>query len=420
MMRTVPLKYLAHVNRQALPDDTTQDTAFRYVDIGAVTDSQVLLPELETTFGAAPSRARRLAAEGATIVSTVRTYLRAIARVPSATGHLVFSTGFAVLEATEGLDSRFLHYACRSDKFVDEVVSRSTGVSYPAIAPTDLSRIKIPVPSLEQQQRIADFLDEQVALLDRAVTLRQQQLALAEERNFTFISDLLARPVHAESGRAGYPWLADDGRVLVKLGRVCDLQTGLTIDAKRVRGSSYPYLRVANVQDGRLDLEEVKSVTVEPALALRCMLQPGDVLMTEGGDLDKLGRGGVWSGEIKNCLHQNHVFALRPHADRLLPAFLAAMTRTHHARRYFEMTGSRTTNLASTNSTKILEFRFHLPSLTDQADLLKQVAASDVHTTTVVRLMREHLSLLLERKQALITAAVTGQVDVSTARRVTA
>ncbi len=88
-----------------------------------------------------------------------------------------------------------------------------------------------------------------------------------------------------------------------------------------------PYLRVANVQAGRLNLDAVYEITVPRAMAAGSTLRKGDVLMTEGGDLDKLGRGTVWGGEIAECLHQNHVFALRVSTDRLLPAFLALFTQ---------------------------------------------------------------------------------------------
>lgn len=82
---------------------------------------------------------------------------------------------------------------------------------------------------------------------------------------------------------------------------------------------------------------------------LRLDFCPGDVLMTEGGDLDKLGRGTVWRGEIEECLHQNHVFAVRPVKERLDSRYLSLLTRSSLARRYFEGTGVKTTNLASTS-----------------------------------------------------------------------
>jgi type I restriction enzyme S subunit len=100
---------------------------------------------------------------------------------------------------------------------------------------------------------------------------------------------------------------------MCRLGEVAEVASGVTLgrDLERFMTVDLPYLRVANVQDGHLDLEEIKWVRVRPTEVERFLLQPGDVLMTEGGDIDKLGRGTVWEGQIKPCLHQNHVFRVR-------------------------------------------------------------------------------------------------------------
>jgi type I restriction enzyme, S subunit len=236
----------------------------------------------------------------------------------------------------------------------------------------DFEDLPLALPPLEGQRRIAQFLDDQVALLDRAIDLRVSQEALLSEMRISDLShDLAAPATDGTRSERAYTWLAASKFPLVKLGYVCDLQSGVTVNAGRGSGSTYPYLRVANVQDGWVSLHEVKTIEVSPPQAARSRLRTGDVLMTEGGDLDKLGRGTVWHGQIADCLHQNHIFALRPHVDRLLPDFLALMTRTHHARCYFESTGNRTTNLASTNSHKIMAFRFPLPPLVEQRALVR-------------------------------------------------
>ncbi|AWK10747.1 hypothetical protein DDQ41_19650 [Streptomyces spongiicola] len=416
------IKDVAGINRTVLPESTDPDFRFRYIDISAVDElGNVTVPEEESVFASAPSRARRTASAGSVLVSTVRTYLQAIGKVPVAAEPLVFSTGFAVLEATSRIDARYLAYYCRSHTFVDEVVARSTGVSYPAISASEVGCVPVRVPPLEEQRHIADFLDTETARIDRLVELRRLQLLRLDERVYaavseTLIPDLLARP--QPSGP--WPWLptmADD-RPLVRLGYVCRLQNGLTVDSKRDLSGDVvtrPYLRVANVQAGHVDLDSVVEITVPRDIANRTSLRPGDVLMTEGGDLDKLGRGTVWRGELPDCLHQNHVFALRPEPDRLDGDYLALMTRTLHGRCYFESTGSRTTNLASTNSSKIMSFPIPLPSVAAQRALAGEAQAVIENSQAAKRLLERQLGLLSERRQALITAAVTGQFDVSTA-----
>lgn len=188
---------------------------------------------------------------------------------------------------------------------------------------------------------------------------------------------------------------------LVRLGYVARLQNGLTVDAKRdVTGDvvTRPYLRVANVQAGSLDLESVTEITVPRSVAQRSTLRPGDVLMTEGGDLDKLGRGTVWQGELDRCLHQNHIFAVRPDAQRLSGRFLAYVTQSLYGRHYFESTGTRTTNLASTNSSKIQSFPVPLPPLDEQRRIVDFLDVETARTDTLTVAMSSQDVALRQRR----------------------
>ena len=137
---------------------------------------------------------------------------------------------------------------------------------------------------------------------------------------------------------------------------------------KATQGSTVtlPYLRVANVQDGYVDLSVVKKITLKCSEVNRYRLRLGDVLFTEGGDFDKLGRGTVWNGEIEPCFHQNHVFAVRPDCDYLLPEFLAFQAASEYGRRYFQLSSKQSTNLASINSTQLKQFPVLVPPLPEQ------------------------------------------------------
>jgi type I restriction enzyme S subunit len=206
-----------------------------------------------------------------------------------------------------------------------------------------------------------------------------------------------------------------------RLGYLAIIQSGITVDGGRDSGAdavTLPYLRVANVQNGHLDLESVTEITVPRQAARSATLKSGDVLMTEGGDLDKLGRGTVWLDEIKDCLHQNHVFAVRPDRRKLAPEYLALITRTAYARSYFESTGSKTTNLASTSSSKIRDFRVPLLALADQTRISSETDEWLRNAAKVEAVLRQQLVLLAERRRALITAAVIGRIDVTTVRGV--
>lgn len=386
------LKYATCINGAVLPEDTDPDFAFQYIDISSVKRGEVDQNAGFTTFAEAPSRARRLAQPGDVVVSTVRTYLRAVATVPEFDHPAVFSTGFAVFHPLDEVDARFLAYFLRSDGFVERVVALSTGVSYPAITPTRLGAFDFLLPSLDEQAAIADRLDAALAPIDRLIAKQSELLSRVDEYR-------VARTERAVQA------VASESRA-TRLKYVADIQTGLTLggsepsDAERV-----PYLRVANVQTGGVDLSDVKTVAVTSEQVARYSLRAGDVLMTEGGDIDKLGRGCLWQAPIDPCLHQNHVFAVRPGSD-LLPEFLAAYLETAAARIYFRTTARKTTNLASTNKSALGALPLMLPGLSQQEAVTADLAQTTARLEAIADKTRSLLHCAQERRTALINELV--------------
>ncbi|NMA21161.1 MAG: hypothetical protein GX927_11335 [Lentisphaerae bacterium] len=179
------LKYSATINDDTLPETTEPDFEFNYVDIGSVNPIEGITNTETMIFENAPSRARRKVAPGDTIVSTVRTYLRAIAPIPKTSETLIVSTGFAVIRPRK-LNADFLAYALRESSFVESVVARSTGVSYPAINASEIGNIEIPLPPEDEQAAIADFLDRETGLID----------ALAEEAAVDRVAQRKAHRAH--------------------------------------------------------------------------------------------------------------------------------------------------------------------------------------------------------------------------------
>lgn len=310
----------------------------------------------------------------------------------------VIDTAYFVVPNPVAADLRWLYYALQTMNL--PAISSDVGV--PGLSREAAYARLLPLVPLAEQRRIADFLDERVALIDQIIAARHGQRVLLGER--------LASCADAVSqARSGEP--------VSRLGRVARVQSGLTVDAARqanTEGQPRPYLRVANVQAGSLDLSEVKEVVVDPDLARRTTLRFGDVLMTEGGDLDKLGRGTVWRGEIPGCLHQNHVFAVRC-GPALLPEFLATYSLTSAARAYFESTGVRSTNLASTSSAKVLSLPIPARAVSDQERAVSEFREVAEQVERASRATESSITLLQEYKRSLITAAVTGQFDVASA-----
>jgi type I restriction enzyme S subunit len=310
------------------------------------------------------------------------------------------------------ITSRYLAYCAQTSFFQETVNVEAVTSTISNFNAERYANVMLPWRSIESQRAIADFLDAETARIDALIAKKRKLLSVIEERASRLLNELFS--VDHILDPLGVP-ISFRAHTSVRLGYLAQVQTGLTLDAQREVGNqatTLPYLRVANVQDGRLDLAEIKTVTVPRNLATRCLLMKGDVLMTEGGDPDKLGRGTVWPGSNEPFLHQNHVFAVRPDPRRLLPGFLALVTRTSYARRYFEVTASKTTGIASTSSDKIAAFRVPLPPLTQQRALLDRHRRVAINDQELKARLNRQLSILQEHRQALITAAVTGELDI--------
>src|SRR5699024_5644050 len=167
--------YATTYNDGVLPESTDPDVEINYVEISDVSAIDGIHNCTRVAFGRAPSRARRVALPGDVLVSTVRTYLRAIGSV--AEGPLIASTGFTVLRAGPMVTSGYLRYVCLSGPFVESVIARSTGVSYPAINSSDLVRTLVAIPPIPAQQAVSDFLDRETAKIDALIDKQEQLIA---------------------------------------------------------------------------------------------------------------------------------------------------------------------------------------------------------------------------------------------------
>ena len=194
---------------------------------------------------------------------------------------------------------------------------------------------------------------------------------------------------------------------VVKLDSVASVQTGLAKGKQGLKDPiTLPYLRVANVQDGYLDLADIKEIQVERSEVERYRLQEGDVLLTEGGDNDKLGRGDVWRGQIPVCLHQNHIFVVRTQRDVLEPYFLSALAGSSYGKLYFRRCSKQSTNLATINSTQLKEFPVILPPKHEQLAIVRCLRTWN----EAVALTEQRLAAGERRKQGLMQRLLTGQV----------
>lgn len=219
--------------------------------------------------------------------------------------------------------------------------------------------------------------------------------------------DRLSRSLRLASSHDAFAFGDDVERLA--LSDVADVQSGITKNSKPGAGAvEVPYLSTANVQAGRLDLANVKTMAATPAQVERHRLVRDDVLVLEGGDPDKVGRGWLWDDSIAGCLHQNHVYAIRVDRDRLLPRFLAHYVNAPQARADFLSRAKQTTGIASVNKTQLKALPVPVPSLDVQLERITALESLDVRAAAVSDTVASVRTGLRQTRSAVLHAALVG------------
>lgn len=326
------------------------------------------------------------------------------------------NSSIAVLRSKENILSEYLYYFFVSE-YTQNLINRMRGgMGVPHLFQADLRKFDILIPAKQEQRFIANFLDHETAKIDTLIEKQKQLIQLLKEKRQAVISHAVTKGLNSDTKMrdSGIEWLGEVPAhwVVRRLKHTSNLQSGIP-KGKDLVGKiniSVPMLRVANVQDGYLDLNDVHEIAIEPKQLERYSLQYGDVLMNEGGDNDKLGRGAVWKSQISPCIHQNHVFAIRPYS--MEPEWLDLLTRASYAKFHFYMVAKQSTNLASISSTNIKETPLVIPPREERQEILDYVFNKLDVFEEVEKNVLTQIVLLQERRTALISAAVTGKIDV--------
>jgi type I restriction enzyme S subunit len=308
-----------------------------------------------------------------------------------------------VLRPRSAMDQHFLAYVLQSDTFRAPAIASMTGAGgLRRVSEAAMRNHPVPTPPKPVQRAAVDYLDHETSEINAFVGDLEQLRTLLDERWSVRLN-------------ASLNAISSERATLKRYGY---MQTGVTLGKSydQASTSTYPYLRVANVQVGRVDLTDLKTIDVPDRVADLALLEPGDVLMTEGGDRDKLGRGAFWDGRVAPIIHQNHVFAFRcgPNLD---PKFLVYALEGQEARTYFDLTARQSTNLASTNSSIVMALSLPIPDLREQSEIVNMLDAERDSLRIEQANIDRAITLAKERRAALITAAVTGQIDVTQKRR---
>lgn len=387
------MSHVADLNCQTLAEDSDPGLEFRYVDIGSVGPGLLTTEPATTRFEDAPSRARRVVRKNDVLISTVRTYLRAVLPVRALDGETVCSTGFAVLSPNSRIEPRFLGWATQSSRFINEIVARSEGVSYPAINPAEIARLHLLLPDLSGQAAIAAYLDAETARIDAIIDRRRRMLDLFAARYRRIISD------HTAIGRP------------VQVRRVVSLCTsGPRGWSELVAASGSTFIRSANLTREGIELRIDNLVKVDvphTAESLRSCTAEDDVLV------GITGANAGWAGLVRPAhaggYVSQHVAMLRPRD--VIPKWLAYSIFSHRSQEQLlgsQYGGTKTQlGLADLNNLEI-----GLPERLEQSRLVEDIELAGRQTATAKEGLARQIALLTERRQALITAAVTGELGL--------
>ena len=284
-----PLKAVATCNDEVLPEATDPETIIEYVEISGVGEGKGIVATESLTFATAPSRARRIVRHGDVLISTVRTYLRAIATVAHPPTNLIASTGFAAIRP-RAVHVGFLGYMLHAEYLMSEVIARSVGISYPAINASELMRLKGPLPGTEEQADIATFLDHETAKIDALVEEQKRLIELLKEKRQAVISHAVTKGLNpnAPMKDSGVEWLGE----LPAHWELCPLRRAFTAMDYGISDSldgegAVAVLRMGNIGGGKVSLEDLKFTdAVDPYLLLRA----GDLLFNRTNSLDQIGK----------------------------------------------------------------------------------------------------------------------------------
>ncbi len=387
------LKYAASYNDETLPETTEPDLEIAYVDISSVDLINGITAIEKFTFENAPSRARRKVKAGDTIISTVRTYLKAIASVDDPPANMIVSTGFAVIRPLSFINSRFLGYALQSIGFIDSVVANSTGVSYPAINPSSLVSIAVSYPEdAEEQKQIADFLDHKTAQIDALIAKKWSLIERLKEQRIAVITQAVNKGLDSSAPMrdSGLDWLGEvpESWDVLQIGRMITLQRGVDITKDEQEEGDVPV---------------VSSGGIASYHSIPLMKGPGVIV----------GRKGT-AGSVHYITSDYW-----PHDTTL---YVKDFWGNHPRFVYYKLLSM---NLASfdtgTANPTVNRNRVHpemvsWPPVTEQPGIVSFLDRVTKGIDLMIGKVTAAINLLTEYRTALITAATTGKIDVRNVR----
>jgi type I restriction enzyme S subunit len=286
----------------------------------------------------------------------------------------------------------------------------------PCVSEAQVRDIRVSLPPFEEQRRIADFLGLQCAKIDAIIEARRQLLKLLEEReNSRIFAAVGGMDEPGERKCSGLRWLGDVPREwpVLSVSSQFEVLLGKMLNQERARGDHLrPYLRNTNVQWDQINTDDLLEMDFPPHERSRYGVQVGDLLICEGG---QPGRSAIWDGRVEEIYYQKALHRARSRG-RSSVRWLFYCLRAATALDVFTVEGN-TTTIGHLTGEQLRAHRFPFPNRRIQDRLVDRLDATGTAARRAQAVIRKQIELLTERREALIAAAVTGHLDVTTARR---
>lgn len=415
------VKDIAITNEKSLTDRIDKDYLFKYLDISNVNQNGIIQNPENITFGDAPSRARRIVRQNDIIISTVRTYLKAIAFFDFCPKDYIVSTGFAVLSPNKKIDARFLSFYCQSELFVDLVIRYSTGVSYPAINTSGLSSLYVYLPSLQGQVIIAQYIDSKTQAIDKKIGLLIQKTNYYKEFRKSIINDAvtkgLDKKVKLKESNIGV--YINSNWSIYRLKDLGFLYSGLSgksgedfnQDDNLNNKGFIPFTNIAN--NTYLKANHLGQVVVYEN-EKQNKVKKGDLffLMSSEG-YEELGKTAVLAEDIKNTYLNSFCKGYRITNRNCDSNFLNYLLLSDSYRKLLLIEGKGFTRI-NLKMEKVSDFFIFLPqNKEEQMQIASYLDEKTQGIDTIVSNINEQVELLKELRKTLINDVVTGKIKVT-------
>lgn len=409
------LKNVCTSNRESLSEKTDKDFEFDYVDIGSVTFEKGIFNSERITFGNAPTRARKRAQLGDIIISTVRTYLRAIDSIDSIEkASYIYSTGFAVLTPFKLINSKFLSYIAKSECFTEQVTAFSKGINYPSINTTDLLTLGVVIPPLAEQEAIAEFLDRKCGEVDEMVSLQEQVIEELKAYKQSVITEAVTKGLNpsAPMKPSNIDWI---GQIPVEWDVVkLSLMTSKIGSGKTPTGgatiyteSGIMFLRSQNVYNEVLKLDDVAFIppSIDDTMA-NTRVKDGDVLLNITGG--SIGRCYCINDKNIRANVNQHVCIIRPIIEKLYGKYLQYVINSNVIQTQIRLcqTGS---NREELNFEHISNFKIPFMPVSMQREIADFLDRKCADIDALIALKQQKIEDLKQYKKSLIYEYVTGK-----------